>query len=220
MREIERQRALQREREEQQRLQEEQRQRNAEKPIIDIPDNKSGIDYLSDSFGKFTSDVDKLFSMNTIKDLGKEIQSVLPGDDEDKKLKEEEDKKRREEENKRKNDTPAATEEKSGLEVLSAGFKKFTSDVDKFFSMNTLKGLGIGKNEEERKQDGGWKIDTSKVVRSVECEDDPFAIQREQLLSYIAQAREEKRFDEVRALEHSLHEIETAMREQKMSHGF
>lgn len=121
----------------------------------------------------------------------------------------------------------------SSEEKLAAGFKKFTSDVDKLFSMDTIKDIGkeiksivpgLGEKEEEEEegiQEGGWKIDTNKVILAMDCdEDDPFAVQREQLLSFIGQASEAKRFDEVRALEASLREIETVMREQRMSHGF
>ena len=234
--EMERQQELQRQREERQRQLEEERQRNAAKPIIDIPgasEDKStvdaGMDYLSSGFGKFTSDIDRLFSVETVKDLGKEIQGIVPATEKENgekhkkaehQLKEQ---KQREEKKQRKTDP----EEKSGLDYISAGFKKFTSDVDKLFSVSTIKDLGkeiqniVPSKEDEEREHGGWKIDADKVVHSVDCdEDDPFAIQREQLLSFIAQAQEAKRFDEVRALEASLKEIETEMREKQMTHGF
>ncbi len=210
LKEIEHQRELQHQREEQQRLCEGERQRNAARE-------------------KFTSDMDKLFSVNTLKNLGKEIKSIVPGEGEKagekagrERLKEEEQKHKQSEEHNRKTDR---TEEKSGRDYFSAGFKKFTSDVDKLFSVNTIKDLGKnivpGKNEEEEQQEGGWKIDSQRVVHSMDLDEgDPFAVQREQLLSFIAQAKEAKRFDEVRALECSLQEIESVMREQRLSHGF
>lgn len=130
----------------------------AEKSVMDSISSDLTAEKISEGFGKFTSDLDRLFSMNTIKDLSKEIQAIMPGG-----VKEE--------------------EEKSEVEV------------------------------------GGWICNTDQVVTAVDEEDDPFMIQREQLLSFIAQAKEAKRFDEMRALEESLKEIEAVMQEQK-SYGF
>lgn len=129
----------------------------------------------------------------------------------------------------------AATAEKSlstdlTAEKISEGFGKFTSDLDRLFSRNTIKDLSKeiqaiipgGAVKEEKKEEvevGGWICNTDQVVTSMDEEDDPFMIQREQLLSFIAQARDAKRFDEMRALEESLKEIEAAMQEQK-SYGF
>lgn len=107
--------------------------------------------------------------------------------------------------------------------------EKFTADVDKFFSVETFKDLskeiqsilpGTKSEVVKEEQIGGWMCDTDQVVRNGEGEEDPFAVQREQLLSYIAQAREANRTDEVYALELSLRDIEIAMQEKQMSHGF
>lgn len=108
---------------------------------------------------------------------------------------------------------------------IAGGFVKFTSDLDRLFSRGTIKDIskelhsiipGSDKREEE---DKGWMCETHKVVTSFDAQDDPFLMQRDQLRSFIAQARQAKRFDEVHALEESLREIEAAMQEQK-SYGF
>ena len=115
-------------------------------------------------------------------------------------------------------------EEKSSKLSLSSKFSK----VDKMIN-SKLKGLQNAVNFTAgsevvtvtgEKEEGGWMCKTDMVVRSVDCEEDPFVIQREQLLSYIAQAQEANRLDEVRSLELSLKDIEKAMEEQKMSYGF
>lgn len=54
---------------------------------------------------------------------------------------------------------------------------------------------------------GGW-MSRAKSFGSVDSQDDPFSLQREQLLGYIEQARAAGRSDEVAALEQSLFEIE------------
>ena len=114
------------------------------------------------------------------------------------------------------------------VDKFSSGFDKFTSDIDRLFSMETIRGIskGIKPNTKEEggrgreMQGGGWICDTDKEVSGcVDDEDDPFVIQRDQLISFIAQARAAKRFDEVRALEESLREIENVM-QQKKSYGF
>ena len=134
-------------------------------------------------------------------------------------------------------------EDDSGNQKMSsADIDKISADTisgkafsdAKFFSMNTLRDISKGfqsilpnkeGEEEERRggtvQEGGWMCNT-QVRRSFDERDekDPFVVQREQLLSYIAQAKSAKRFDEVRALEQSLRDIETVMQEQKMSYGF
>lgn len=65
----------------------------------------------------------------------------------------------------------------------------------------------------------GW-IGESLAKQSVDSQEDPFVLQREQLLSYIQQAREAGRLDEVCALEASLKEIEHMMHQQELSYGF
>lgn len=140
-----------------------------------------------------------------------------------------------------KREAEAAAEEKSALEKMSAkitydvttekiseGFGKFTSDMDRLFSRETIKDISkefqsiipsSSKKEGKEEQDKGWMCNSNQVVTSLDPVDNPFAVQRDQLLSFIAQAQEARRFDEVRALEESLHEIEAVMQEQK-SFGF
>ncbi len=122
----------------------------------------------------------------------------------------------------------------SGIDKLSAGIDKFSTGVDKMFKdfskdVQTKMAVNFKRGDEsmtfsgEGESDGGvggWMCNTDKVTRSVDCEEDPFSVQREQLLSYIAQARDARRMDEVRALEQSLRDIEIAMKEQDMSYGF
>lgn len=135
----------------------------------------------------------------------------------------------------------AAAEEKSGLDKLSAdvdsgigkisaGMGKLTAEMDKLLSVDKLRDKITFKKDEEAVGisgwvgegdggQGGWMCAPEMVVRTTEEEDDPFMVQREQLLSYIAQAREAKRMDEVRALEQSLIDIEQFMEQQQMSYG-
>ena len=126
-----------------------------------------------------------------------------------------------------------AAEEMSGLEKLSAGMDKFSAGMDRLLSMDKIKDLtkdfqskiSFKKDGESVRVSGGseesgWMCDTDMVVRSVDSEEDPFMVQREQLLSYITQARDANRMDEVHALEVSLRDIEAAMEEQQMSYGF
>lgn len=132
-----------------------------------------------------------------------------------------------------------ATEEKSGLEMISdemdrfaTDFDKFSSEVEKVFGLDKLKdwiSTGPKKTSEpvamkevkEAEGEKGWMCDTNQVMTSLDQEEaDPFVIQKEQLLSYIAQAREANRMDEVQALEESLIEIEMAMQDRHKSYGF
>jgi hypothetical protein len=118
---------------------------------------------IAQGFGKFTSDLDRLFSRETIKDISKELSSIMPGS--------------------------TTKEEKAPLEK-SAGPAK------------------------------GWMCNPQAVMTSVDAEDDPFMMQRDQLLSFIAQAKQAKKYDEVRVLEESLAEIEAEMRAPQLSYGF
>ena len=65
--------------------------------------------------------------------------------------------------------------------------------------------------EGEAKSHSGWTAESALT----ECEDDegldPFELQRQQLLGYIAQAEQAKRYDEVATLRESLKEIESLM---------
>ena len=155
--------------EEIERQREEQRKLNEEKSTMEVVSaefDKMATDLtthkIAEGFGKFTADLDRLFSRDTLKDISKEIQSIIPG----------------------------GGKEGEGEEARGAE-------------------QGGGK---------GWMCNTTGVV-TVDAEDDPFVMQRDQLLSFIAQAKQAKRFDEVCALEESLVEIEAVMKERK-SYGF
>jgi rabenosyn-5 len=60
----------------------------------------------------------------------------------------------------------------------------------------------------------GWTAE-HKFTDTQEAELDPFELQRQQLLGYISQAQQAKRFDEVATLKESLREIEALMEEQR-----
>ena len=62
----------------------------------------------------------------------------------------------------------------------------------------------------------GWMCDPM-ATGSVDSQEDPFVLQKQQLLVYIRQARKAKRMDEVEALEASLRDIEIAMRDRQLS---
>lgn len=142
--------------------------------------------------------------------------------------------------NLRREAAAAADDSSSGLDKLSAGVDsglgkisaKFSAEIDKLkdFSKDLQDKITFKKDEEVvsissvREGGGGeggagWMC-APEMVRNTDGEEDPFVVQREQLLSYIAQAREARRMDEVRALEQSLRDIELAMEEQQnMSYG-
>ena len=68
----------------------------------------------------------------------------------------------------------------------------------------------------------GW-MSESMAVGSVDSSEDPFVLQIQQLQCFIRQARAANRLDEVQALEASLRDVESSMREQQaaaMSYGF
>ena len=56
----------------------------------------------------------------------------------------------------------------------------------------------------------GWTVDSS-AYGSVDSTEDPFELQRNQLLIYIEQARKAKRYDELATLEESLRDIEALL---------
>ena len=83
--------------------------------------------------------------------------------------------------------------------------------------------VGIDIPKTKRSSSGsGWMGD-SLAVGSVDSSEDPFVLQIQQLQSFIQQARRANRKDEVQALEASLRDIESSMREQQqtsaMSYG-
>ena len=94
-----------------------------------------------------------------------------------------------------------------GVKVSNIGFKK-----DSAMHGPRPKRLDSGS---------GWMGD-SVAVGSVDSAEDPFLLQKQQLLCFIHQARKANRMDEVQALEASLRDIERAMVEeqQQLSYGF
>lgn len=65
------------------------------------------------------------------------------------------------------------------------------------------------------KSDSGWTAESALSEYHDDEELDPFELQRQQLLGYIAQAQQAKRFDEVATLRESLREIESLMAETR-----
>ena len=106
----------------------------------------------------------------------------------------------------------AVTDERSGFDKfkdkmasskIAVSFKKDMSSVD------VDRGV----------QETGWI--TSRNEEIVDTGDDPFLLQKQQLLAYIKQARAGNRMDEVAALEQSLRDIELAIHQKEpMSYGF
>ena len=77
----------------------------------------------------------------------------------------------------------------------------------------TFSALGIGSSKggtNTNEPSVGWSA-APVISDTLGDEFDPFELQRQQLLSYIEQARDAKKFDEVEALEQSLAEIESMM---------
>ena len=99
------------------------------------------------------------------------------------------------------------------------GFDKF---IDKMAS--TKIAVSFKKDSSSVEVDRGVQATgwiTSRNEEIVDTGDDPFLLQKQQLLSYIKQAREGKRMDEVAALEQSLRDIELAIHQkQPMAFGF
>ena len=107
---------------------------------------------------------------------------------------------------------------------------------DRFLQLSTKFGVKVGNisfkkdsamngPRPKRLDSGsGWMGD-SIAVGSVDSAEDPFLLQKQQLLSFIHQARQANRMDEVQALEASLLDIERAMAEEQqqqlqLSYGF
>ena len=114
--------------------------------------------------------------------------------------------------------TKVEVTEKRGLEKLKAKMVSFKRDLKGdggSVAINMPRGQRAGSGS-------GWMGD-SLAVGSVDSSEDPFMLQKQQLLSYIQQAKKAKRMDEVAALEASLRDIEVAMSEHNlssMSYGF
>ncbi|CAI8044235.1 Rabenosyn-5 [Geodia barretti] len=110
-------------------------------------------------------------------------------------------------------------------------FEKLKNFSNKVIPRVNFKKEGGGGGEEgsvrvERLASGSGWMSTSKAFGSIDSQDDPFTLQREQLLGYIQQARVAGRTDELAALEQSLREIERLMTERELppqaslSYGF
>ena len=110
-------------------------------------------------------------------------------------------------------------------------FEKLKNFSNKVIPRVNFKKEGGGGGEEgsvrvERLGSGSGWMSTSKAFGSIDSQDDPFTLQREQLLGYIKQARVAGRTDEVAVLEQSLCEIERLMTERELppqaslSYGF
>ena len=74
----------------------------------------------------------------------------------------------------------------------------------------TFNALGIGPSKGIESSSVGWSA-APVISDTLDDEFDPFELQRQQLLSYIEQARDAKKFDEMEALQQSLAEIERMM---------
>ena len=101
---------------------------------------------------------------------------------------------------------------------------KEAATVDSGLRASIREMVSFKKDEElveagvRRRSEGGWMCASGTVTSSADFED-PFVLQRDQLVTYIAQARQARRQDEVQALEQSLRDIEKAMEQQQMSYG-
>lgn len=127
----------------------------------------------------------------------------------------------------------AREEQKMKEEAMAASVSVLDerSGLDKFLDfskeLSTKVTIGLKKESEpvgvplvRQASNSGWMC-SSTVVKSIDSSEDPFDVQRQQLLSYIKQARGANRMDEVHALEMSLREIETTMlEEKKLTYGF
>ena len=94
------------------------------------------------------------------------------------------------------------------VKMPNISFKKDGKDGE-------IVGIDIPKSKRSSSS-SGWMGD-SLAVGSVDSSEDPFILQKQQLQCFIQQARRANRTDEVQALEASLRDIETSMREQQMS---
>ncbi len=112
--------------------------------------------------------------------------------------------------------TIKVVEERSGLDKFMDFSKDFSTKVVVSFKKESDElDMPIGR----KGSNSGWMC-SSNVAQSVDSTEDPFDLQKQQLLVYIKQAREANRMDEVYALEASLREIEATILEQrKFSYG-
>lgn len=107
-------------------------------------------------------------------------------------------------------------EERKGFDKLIDLSKDISSKMSVTFKRDSSVGVDIPPRRTQ--SSSGWM--SSMEVNSMDSHEDPFMVQRQQLLAYIKQARAANRMDEVEALEQSLRDIEVAMHEHTpMSYG-
>ena len=107
-------------------------------------------------------------------------------------------------------DSAATNEKKKRFEKLKKVIPHFRRDG----------GGGDGEVRLERAMSGSGWMGTSAAFGSMDSQEDPFTLQRQQLISYIEQAHLAGRMDEVSALQQSLRDIESQMIEPQGLYGF
>ncbi len=113
--------------------------------------------------------------------------------------------------------TAKFVDERSGLDKFMDFSKDLSTKVVVSFKKESDElNMPIGR----KGSNSGWMC-SSNVAQGVDSTfEDPFDLQKQQLLVYIKQARDANRMDEVYALEASLREIEATILEQrKYSYG-
>lgn len=143
------------------------------------------------------------------KDKLKEIREAKEKEAEERKLR-----LAREKEMKREQEAAAAAAKKeSSLSKLEASFSaldtRISLRVSPTFTKKAKAVLGIKKAESNPK---GWTAESTLEGFQDDGVLDPFELQRKQLLGYISQAEQAKRYDEVATLKESLREIEYLMK--------
>ena len=110
----------------------------------------------------------------------------------------------------------AAKKESTKLEIPFSIDTKFR--VSPTFTKKAKAVFGIKMSDIEdvdKDLTSGWTAEPA-ISSTLDVEVDPFELQRQQLLSYINQAEQAKRFDEVATLKESLREIESLMEQAQM----
>ena len=104
---------------------------------------------------------------------------------------------------------PAQGDKRNRFEKLKMFSTKVIPKVN--FKREMGAGGGGGAARIERLNSGSGWMGNAEAFGSMDSQDDPFTLQRQQLLGFIQQARAAGRADEVAALEESLCEIESLM---------
>ena len=110
----------------------------------------------------------------------------------------------------------AAKKESTKLEISFSIDTKFR--VSPTFTKKAKAVFGIKMSDiddVDKDLTSGWTAEPV-ISSTLDVEVDPFELQRQQLLSYINQAQQAKRFDEVATLKESLREIESLMEQAQM----